>query len=427
VHVTVLAPGDRMDLKARLQRADALRQGAPTQPAPARTHHHPPLEDLVAGRWEALDGGRCFVAEERYALAFRHGDLALEEVLGVPERVWQAAATGTDRRPFAMRRAVFVDIETTGLARGGGTYAFLVGVGAFQGEEFVLRQFFMPHYADEDALLALLEGALRDHGGLVTFNGRSFDWPIIETRYILSRREPPGDGSPHLDLLHLARRLWRRSLPSCALSSLEQHVLQIARSASDVPGYLIPALYQDYLERGATGPLADVFYHNLIDILSLVTLAARAGGAVADPLSTQGPAPCDLCSLAGLLEADGRTEEALRTYRRAAEGEGPQAVEAARRLGVLLKRLERHDEAAAVWRAEIPRGGLAPYVELAKHLEHRQKDYAGAREVVAQAIAWAGSPAAGLGRWEARRVLRDLEHRLGRLDRRLDAGASEKD
>ena len=269
-----------MDLKARLQRADALRQSVPERSTPARHDHHPPLESLVAGRWEAQEGGRCFVAEERYALAFRHGDLALGEVFTVPERVWQSAATGADARPLDMRRAVFVDIETTGLARGSGTYAFLVGVGAFEGDEFVLRQFFMPDYADEDAMLALLAGALRDNGGLVTFNGRTFDWPIIQTRYILGRREPPCDGLPHLDLLHLARRLWRRSLASCALSSLEEHVLHIGRSSSDVPGYLIPALYQDYLERGVTGPLADVFYHNLIDILSLVTLAARAGSIV---------------------------------------------------------------------------------------------------------------------------------------------------
>ena len=193
------------------------------------------------------------MAEERYGLAFRHGDRAS---FGVPERVWQATVTGTDRRPFAMRRAVFVDIETTGLARGGGTYAFLVGVGAFQGEEFVLRQFFMPHYADEDALLALLEGALRDHGGLVTFNGRSFDWPIIETRYILSRREPPGDGSPHLDLrTRLLAVAWRPP----ALSSLEES-LHIARSASTCWQFH-PGAVPDYPD-AATGPLADVFYHN---------------------------------------------------------------------------------------------------------------------------------------------------------------------
>jgi len=413
-----------MDLKARLQRADALRQTVPAQPAPPRTGHHPPLEALVAGRWEALEVGRCFVAEERYGLAFRHGDLALDEVFGVPERVWQATATGTDARPFAMRRAVFVDIETTGLARGGGTYAFLVGVGAFQGDEFVLRQYFMPDYGDEEALLVLLEGALRDHGGLVTFNGRSFDWPIIATRYILARREPPGDGSPHLDLLHLARRLWRRSLASCALSSLEEHVLHIGRSSSDVPGYLIPALYQDYLERGVTGPLADVFYHNLIDILSLVTLAARAGSIVGEPFSPERPDSCDLCSLAGLLEAEGRTEEALRAYRQAVAEEGPHAAEAARRLSMFLKRLDRHEEAAAVWRAQLPDGGLYAYVELAKHLEHRIKDYAAAQEIVEAAIAWVGSEEAGLGRWEARRAVQDLEHRLARLERRLAAGRS---
>ena len=413
-----------MDLKAQMQRWEALHKDRLAQRTLSPPSGDPPLEAVVPGEWVSVDGLRCFTVEERYALTFRHGDAPLEEILAIPSEVWSWLASGVERRPFDLRRAVFVDIETTGLARGAGTYAFLVGVGALEGDEFALRQYFMPSYAEEDALLDLLAGVLRGNGGLVTFNGRSFDWPIIETRYIMARREPPCDGHPHLDLLHLSRRLWRRTLDSCALSSLERNVLRIERSASDVPGYLIPQLYQDYLERGRTRPLGDVFYHNLVDILSMVTLAARAGSLVRAPFAPETAEPCDLLSLGILFEAEGRTEEALHAFRLAWGEEGAQAAGAARRLSFLLKRVGRYAEAMEVWGSLTgQQGALYPYVEMAKHLEHRVKDYARAREVTAQAMAWVASEEAGLGRYEARRILSDLQHRLDRLDRRLQAAS----
>ncbi len=232
-----------MDLKAQMQRWGALHDNRTPRPTARATQGDPPLETLVPGQWVESGGLRCFTVEERYALTFRHGEAALEEILGVPPEVWGWLAVGADRRPFDLGRAVFVDIETTGLARGSGTYAFLVGVGTLAGDEFVLRQYFMPGYADEEALLSLLADVLRDNGGLVTFNGRAFDWPILETRYVLAGRPPPIDPHPHLDLLLLARRLWRRCLASCALSALEGPLLGLERSHRDVPGYLIPGLY----------------------------------------------------------------------------------------------------------------------------------------------------------------------------------------
>ncbi len=416
-----------MDLKAQMQRWGALHDNRTPRPTARATQGDPPLETLVPGQWVESGGLRCFTVEERYALTFRHGEAALEEILGVPPEVWGWLAVGADRRPFDLGRAVFVDIETTGLARGSGTYAFLVGVGTLAGDEFVLRQYFMPGYADEEALLSLLADVLRDNGGLVTFNGRAFDWPILETRYIMARREPPCDGEPHLDLLHLSRRLWRRSLASCALSSLERHVLRVERSTSDVPGYLIPQLYQDYLEQGRTRPLADVFYHNLVDVLSMVALAARAGGLVSAPFAPQADDSCDPYSLGALFEAEGHTAEALQAYEKAWVEGGAYAGEAARRLSFLLKRLGRHAEAMEIWQAlAIQANALYPFVEIAKHLEHREKDYAGARKVTTQAVAWATSPEAGLGRYEARQIMRELQHRLDRLDRRLQAAGSEE-
>lgn len=415
-----------MDLRSRLLHL-GLRRASELEPRPPR-RRSVPLEAVVAGEWRTTPAGQCFVAEQRFSLAYTHGRYRLSEALSVPPHVWALALGDPAAEPFDVRRAAYLDIETSGLSRSGGTVAFLIGLGSFEGDKFVLRQFFMPDYGEEPATLHLAGEVLGAADGLVSFNGRSFDWPILEMRYIMARREPPCDGQPHLDLLHLSRRLWRRSLASCALSSLERHVLRVERSTSDVPGYLIPQLYQDYLEQGRTRPLADVFYHNLVDVLSMVALAARAGGLVSAPFAPQADDSCDPYSLGALFEAQGHMAEALQAYEKAWVEGGAYASEAARRLSFLLKRLGRHAEAMEIWQALATQANaLYPFVEMAKHLEHREKNYAGAREVTTQAVAWATSPEAGLGRYESRRILRELQHRLDRLDRRLQAAGSEEE
>jgi len=412
-----------MDLRLRLERIEALRKSAAKTDLEAARRTDPPLEEMVGGSWVVRDGLRCLAVEERYALEFRHGESPLREVLGVSGEVLQPYIASADARPLQVERAVFLDIETTGLARGAGTYAFLIGMGTFEGEEFVIRQFFMPDYGEEDALLDVVGDVLARAGGLVTFNGRSFDWPIVETRYLMARRQPPCAGLPHLDLLHLARRLWRRTLPSCALSSLERHVLCVERQANDVPGYLIPQLYQDYLHHGRTRPMADVFYHNLVDVLSLVALAGRAGRVIQEPFWACARGDGDPYSLGLLLEAEGREDEAVRAYQLAASWTGcaEHASGARKRLSFLYKRMGRYEEAMDLWWRMLADGELYPYVELAKQYEHRLKDYERARDVVRRAIAWVRSEGYPLGRSSARRAIRELEHRLERVERRLAA------
>ncbi len=209
-----------MDLRTRLLHLGLRREPDPEEEM--RPRRRPvPLEELVAGEWQTTADGRCFVAEQRFSLAYAHGRYRLSELLSLPHDVWSLALGGAGDDPFDVRRAAFVDTETTGLSRGGGTYAFLIGLGVFEGDEFVLRQFFMPDYGEEPALLELAGQMLGAARGLVSFNGRSFDWPILEARYIMAGRPPPMDPWQHLDLLLLARRLWRRCLASCALSALE--------------------------------------------------------------------------------------------------------------------------------------------------------------------------------------------------------------
>jgi len=422
-----------MDTRERLLRAGIWREAVPDSLRPSPYAHEPPLDALVDGEWVHSSGARCFVVEHIYSLDHAHGSLHLSALCDVPPKEWSPfVEAADDEQPscrsvgicdrvltaFDPRRAVFLDTETTGLGRGAGTYAFLVGLGFFEGGRFRLRQYFMPDYADEEALLDLVAGDLADHDGMVSFNGRSFDWPLLETRYILSRREPPGDGSRHLDLLHLSRRLWRRVLPSCALGALERSVLGVERGGDDVPSYLIPQLYHDYVRWGRARPMVGVLYHNAVDVLSMVTLAARIGGILHASYTLDDAPYRDDVALGRLYERVGRVQDALRAYQAAMDGDRERAL-ACRHLSFLLKRMGRYDEAMEIWRGQLGGEDVYPYVELAKQLEHRLHDYDEARRVVEQAIVWVRTQDTGRNALATQGLLADLKHRLVRVERRL--------
>ena len=174
-----------------------------------------------------------------------------------------------------LSKFAFLDTETSGLSGGTGTYAFLVGIARFVDGQLVLRQFFMRDPAEEPAMLEAVAQFLAPAQALVTFNGKAFDAPLLTTRYRLHRIPIPYEGYAHLDLLPLARRLWRDRLESRALKYLEQHVLGMTRSSEEVPGYEIPWLYFDYLKSGDARPLAGVFYHNAMDVVAMAALLAH--------------------------------------------------------------------------------------------------------------------------------------------------------
>lgn len=400
--------------------------GAPQGGAP-RSHR---LAEGIDGYLTQTEAGEAFCVESRYPLDHLEGPLPLKHALGLPTGAW--GQLGRVAPSFEIGRSVFFDTETTGLAGGTGTYAFLVGLGFFQGDQFVVRQYFLRDFPEEDAMLAAIATDVAPYTSLVSFNGKSFDWPLLETRFRLNRRRVPLAGAPHLDLLHPARRLWRDRLGSCSLQSLEREVLGLHRQG-DVPGSQIPALYFDFLRTGDLSHLAGIIEHNRLDILSLVSLAGWMGQMVAAPLGSTPDGELlpgdDLYQLGRLFEARSLLGEALTCYE-AAQQRGVAVVSEQsllRQLSTAYKRVREQQQAVAIWERMIGgRGSLSlfPYIELAKHHEHitRRYDLAESLTIQALEVAEQRRSLSGTHGPAAQREYREVEHRLQRLQRKLGHG-----
>jgi uncharacterized protein len=393
---------------------------------PPRPISHPPsaiplsltTQPLMpGGRLEETAVGPCFVVDKVYPLHYRHGTAPLAALL---DRSPAAAVPFCDEPRFDQchfRDFLFLDTETTGLA-GAGTIAFMVGAAFFEDDAFVVRQYFLRDHGDEPAMLLLLAELLAEKAGMITFNGRSFDLPLLDRRYLINRMTSDLLLQPHLDLLLPARRLWRQRLGSCALSALEPQLLQVERTQADVPGWLIPSLYHQYLLSGDTGEMERVFYHNHIDMLSMVTLATQ----VMDYLEqvAPDPHPVDLVSL-GKWQADlGLTETAEATLRQAAAADLPLDLyhQSLHRLALLLKRADRREEAVPLWQqiAATSYDDISAHVELAKHYEWQEQD-------LDQAQQWTQAALDLITRWpqaQARLVKDELLHRLDRIQRKFE-------
>jgi uncharacterized protein len=299
---------------------------------------------------------------------------------------------------------------------------------------FVVRQFFMRNPAEEGALLVALADLLASYEMTVTFNGRSFDLPLLRLRYTQNRRFLPLDRDaallradrPHLDLLMPARKVWRRRLQSCRLINLEQMILGLQRSEEDVPGYMIPELYQHYVHTGQADAMRRVFYHNHEDIVTMVALAEHLSRAFGDtPASTATIQGLDWAGLGRAHERAGDLVQAEAAYNHALESVRNPAdrSDLLRSLADLLKRQGRWQQAIETWQnwiTSVPGSNPIPYVELAKYYEWEVHD-------LEQAEMWTAWALHNLQKAHpgARRPgdQRELEHRLARIQRKR-AGAS---
>jgi uncharacterized protein YprB with RNaseH-like and TPR domain len=366
------------------------------------------IEDVVSGQVVETSFGKHFETERLYERHRRHGSVGIADLADLPEDLLAALSEGAIPQSHPTRWA-FLDTETTGLAGGTGTYAFLIGVGSIGADGFRLRQFFMRDYDEEASVLAALAEHLAPFDVLITYNGKAYDQPLLETRYRMVRSRPPFARMEHLDLLFGARRLWKLRLESCRLVDLENQVLGVERQG-DLPGELIPYYYFEYLRMRQAFRLVPIFHHNATDIVSLACLTAIVPAAFGDSAKLRHGA--DMVGLARWLAAAGRDEEAIGLYRRAVDAGLPDSLlfRSLAEVGALEKRLGRDVAALEVFTdlAASPNPYRAhAFTELAKHYEHRERNYTLAIEMTQKARAIEDSP--------------ELVHRLERLERRVRA------
>jgi uncharacterized protein YprB with RNaseH-like and TPR domain len=378
--------------------------------------------------------GAVIVVEREYRAGMLHGRLPIGDIttvitdgvdaLGLMAQAWPAAAgitSQSENRPL-----LFIDLETTGLFGGAGTQAFLIGCAAIDGEALRIRQFLLPGFEHERAVLAELKSWAASHGAIVSYNGRTFDLPLVETRFMFHRLPCPLEGLPHLDMLHAARRLWRRRPAtagpdpddeSCSLAVLEKHIAGVHR-VGDVPGYEIPSRFFRFVRDGDARPLEAVLEHNRLDLLSLAAVLARA-----ITLITRGPDAAataqEAYGLARVYERSGAHENAeaslLRTidFARRVGLEPEVHADALRRLAWLRRRARRMHDAADAWRelVSLPRCATSLRREateaLAIHHEHRSKDLHAARERALELLTDFDTDPAR------------VRHRIDRLERKL--------
>ncbi len=403
---------------ANIDRKYAQSSPAPAAKAPLRPQCS--IEEWAEGELVTNEHGVHFQTERLFPQHKQHGSADIG-ALGELSHHLLDALGGGEIIPCSPERWAFLDTETTGLAGGSGTYAFLIGVGRITAEGFRVRQFFMREYAEERSTLAALHQHLEQFDVLITYNGKSYDQPLLETRYRMTRHKPPFGRLGHLDLLHGARRIWKLRLENCRLVQLEQQILGVHREG-DLPGELIPYVYFEYLRSREAQKLIPIFHHNAMDILTLACLTAIVPVAfrstdcesLAKIGVKHGP---DLLGIARWLLAAQEHEQALVLLRRAVEtGLSDRLLfRTLWDVALLEKKLKRPYAALQVFtelaecRNEYRVSALE---ELAKFYEHEERNYGMALDFTVQAMMFGHSAA--------------LEQRKARLEKRLTKPRSKR-
>ncbi len=375
-----------------------------------------PVEDVIGGALESNDAGAFVVVSHNHPLP---RGLSPAWPDAAARRALTTLTGDPDLEDFELARALFVDTETTGLAGGTGTYAFLIGCGWLEDGALRVEQYFMRDHADEPAMMAHLARLISRFDWTVSFNGKSFDLPLLRTRFIMNRTRTALDALGALDLLHAARRLWRYQLPRRDLGTLEREILGVQR-ALDVPSHEIPDIYFRYLRTGDASELVPVMAHNREDLVSMAALLARACGACNDWRSPTAP-PAQVLGAARSFALAGDMDTALAAYARALELGLSEELEPLAQVPLSLahKRRGAWPQALNLWegmRVREGRGAIWALIELAKYYEHRAADFAKARDYAREALAQADRILDGLPQPLARPA---LVHRLARLQRRL--------
>lgn len=367
--------------------------------------------------------GSFFCHQTDLPAHYRHGNIEIASLLTKPSALLAAISLDQIPEKINLKNILFLDTETSGVSGGSGMFAFLVGLGYFTEDGFRIQQFFLDDIKNEGALLYELNRVLENHEIIITYNGKTFDAPLLESRFIFHRFKTTLTSRLHLDLLHCARRIWRRCLPDCTLTTIESQILKHQRTA-DVPSYLIPQIYFDYLQERDLRALRPVFYHNREDVLAMMAILARLLDLVENPHQSENA--WEIWSLAKMFENRLQYERAIELYAVLQNSsERHLRREALVRTAFNYKRLEKWAQAAEMWERYLSSESYhpLPYIELAKHYEHRQRELAMAKKLVDKALAEL-NVMLELGRKRDWLIYKDdLEYRRQRIIRKLNSRA----
>ncbi|MGE5380716.1 MAG: ribonuclease H-like domain-containing protein [Methylocystaceae bacterium] len=370
----------------------------------------------TAGRAASLPG---FTEVQNKFGACLYREIPLEQQVDLPgdNFVWPLLANDDRLNGFDPEHAVYLDLETNGLYLGAGAFAFLIGLGLVREGRPRLVQLFLRDPRDERAALteaaSLLAGA-----GLVTYNGKCFDWPLLADRYRFHRLSVPAVG-PHLDMLHPARRFYRQELTRCGLKEVEHHVLGVMREG-DIDGALIPAAYNRYLREGDTSEISTIVDHNALDISSLFNLTLYCGRLYQSNCTCQREG--ELMAVARSFLQAGAWEQAIVYLNEIASRDGIYQAEAWCLAGIIYKRRQDWPQALQCWEQAVvtSKAAITPLIEMAKYYEHVEHDYVQAHALTYQALQ--------NSRFDLKKKgIKELNYRLQRLQNKLEAAAKEGD
>ncbi len=356
-----------------------------------------------------------------YPFEFSHGRYKLGEL---PENIAHLSPLLAGSESFSAESLLFFDTETTGLGIGAGNVPFMIGIGYYSGDGFVVEQLLIRNPAEEAAMLRYLDEKIGSTRVVVSYNGRTFDWPILSNRYVLHRMRTPSTEIRQLDLLYPSRGLWKHTMESCRLGKVEETRLGIVRQ-EDVPGAMAPVYYFQYLSSGDHRLLEGVFHHNEIDILSLAALAnhfCMLLGGLADHR--------DLPAAEGFrtalwLEKYGKEQDAMAVIEQLLSQRDERLRGFIVPLAAHLKKKGRIEAAVRLWERSVVGGSgsmpvpVEPLIELAMYHEHKKRDVERALYYAEQARA-AVKRRLGLTRVAQRleRLLSEIEYRIERLKRK---------
>jgi len=409
-----------MDPLIERLKALGLVQASQVKVVEKKTEHRK-LEDILDGQIVSNSLGSCLVTTSLYPWNYRHGKVIFENTCDLSLIAEAGRAKGLQGQDIT--NLLFLDTETTGLAGGTGTFAFLVGLGNFSDDGFVLKQYIIRDPTEESAMLLEVANMFEKFPSMVSFNGKAFDIPLLRARYILNRLPVPFESLSHLDLLFLSRKLWKNRLKSRALQDLEGEILDIPRTDEEVPGWMIPEIYFDYLRTGNAEPLKGVVYHNGMDIVSLAALFLHISTSFDQISGEVRMHPVDLYSIGQIFHDLEMVDLAEKIFTECISTKSlpvEMNLEAIKRVAAIYKRQENFKSALLFWQQAADLGDIDSSIELAKYFEHNSREYVIAKQ-------WSETAASQLAKrgyhnYQDRQLRKEIDKRISRLNQKMEKG-----